>query len=119
MILRESPVATSRQTTETLALDHDTGAHIADLAAQGSTVDIVAYEDQDYHFYLLKVTSEGVEEQDEPLTDDYSLHYRSGSAVLKGYFFFRENITGDILLTPIALQWFMLPLYAISAVKFQ
>lgn len=92
-ILRESSVATTRQTTETLALDHDTAAHIADLAAKGSTVAIAAYEDQDYDFYLLKVTSEGVEELEEPLTDDYSCHYPSGSAVLKGHFFLRENIT--------------------------
>ena len=45
-----------------------------------------------YDFYLLKVTSEGVEELEEPLTDDYSCHCPRGSCVLKGHFYLRENI---------------------------
>ncbi|KAK3749031.1 hypothetical protein QZH41_006224 [Actinostola sp. cb2023] len=91
-IPREGATATTRQTTETSAVDHDTASHIADLAAQGSTVAIAAIEDPVYDFYLLKVTSEGVEELEEPLTDDYSCHYPKGSCVLKGHFYPRENI---------------------------
>ena len=88
---RESSTATTRQSSEVLAVDHDTAAHIADLAAKDSIVAIAAFEDPDFDFYLLKVTSEGVEELEEPLTDDYSSHYPRGSAVLKGHFFLREN----------------------------
>lgn len=66
--------------------------HIADLTTCGSTVAIAAYEDPIYDFYLLKVTSNGVEELEHPTTDDYSSHYQTGSAVLKGHFFLRENI---------------------------
>ncbi|KAK3741501.1 hypothetical protein QZH41_002971 [Actinostola sp. cb2023] len=62
------------------------------LAAQGSTVAMAAFEDPVYDFYLLKVTSEGVEELEEPLTNDYSCHYPRGSCVLKGHFYLRENI---------------------------
>ena len=73
-------------------MDNDTTSHITDLAAKGSTVAIAAFEDPIYDFYLLKVTSDGVEELEEPVTDDYSCHYPSGSAVLKGQFFLRENL---------------------------
>ena len=41
---------------------------MADLAAKGSTVAIAAFEDPAYDFYLLKVTSNGVEELEEPMT---------------------------------------------------
>lgn len=67
-------------------------ARMADLAAKGSTVAIAAFEDPAYDFYPLKVTSNGVEELEEPMTDDYSCQYRSGSVVLKGHFFLRENL---------------------------
>ena len=67
-------------------------AHMADLAAKGSTVAIAAFDDPAYDFYLLKVTSNGVEELEEPMTDDYSCQYPSGSAFLKGHFFLRENL---------------------------
>ena len=94
-ISRDALTATTRQSTETAlnAIEHDTGAYIADLSAQGSTVAIAAFEDPDYDLYLLKVTSESVEELEEPLTDDYSFHYLRGSAVPKQHFFLRENIT--------------------------
>ena len=65
---------------------------MADLAAKGNTVAIATFEDLVYDFYLLKVTSDGVEELEEPLTDGYSCHYPGGSAVLKGHFFLRENL---------------------------
>ena len=64
---------------------------MADLAAKGSTVAIAAFEDPTYDFYLLKVASNGVEELEEPMTDDYSCQYPNGSAVLKGHFL-RENL---------------------------
>ena len=53
---------------------------------------IAAFEDPAYDFFFLKVTSDGVEELEKPPTDDYHCHYPSGSAVLKGHFFLRENL---------------------------
>ena len=91
-ITREGSTATTRHSSNVSALDHDTAVHIADLAADGSTVAVAAFEDPVYDFYLLKVTSKGVEELEEPLTDDYSCHYPRCSAVLKGHFFLRENV---------------------------
>ena len=44
------------------------------------------------NFQLLKVTSKGVEELEEPLTNDYSCHYPRGSDVLKEDFCLRENV---------------------------
>lgn len=41
---------------------------------------------------MLKVIFEGVEELEEFFTDEYFCYYFSGSVVLKGYFFLRENI---------------------------
>lgn len=91
-IKREASPAITRQSTATSALDNDTSSYIADLAARGSTVAIAAFEDPAYDFFLLKVTSDDVEELEKPLTDDYHCHYPSGSAVLKGHFFLRENL---------------------------
>ena len=91
-IKREASPATTRQSTATSALDNDTMAHMADLAAKGSTVAIAAFEDPAYDFYPLKVTSNGMEELEEPMTDDYSCQYPSGSVVLKGHFSLRENL---------------------------
>lgn len=51
--------------------------HIADLASQGSTVAITALCDPVYNFYLLKVTSHGVEELGEDFTDDYLINERA------------------------------------------
>lgn len=65
---------------------------MADLAAKGGTVAIAAFEDPDYDFYLLKMTLDGMEELEEPLTDDCSCHYPSGSAVRKGHSFLTENL---------------------------
>ena len=50
-IKREASPATTRQSTATSALDNDTMAHMADLAAKGSTVAIAAFEDPAYDFY--------------------------------------------------------------------
>ena len=44
-IKREASPATTRQSTATSALDNDTMAHMADLAAKGSTVAIAAFDD--------------------------------------------------------------------------
>ena len=91
-IKREASPATTRQSTATSALDNDTMAHMADLAAKGSTVAIAAFEDPAYDFHHLKVTSSGVEELEELMTDDHSCQYPSGSAFLEGHFFLAENL---------------------------
>ena len=91
-VVQEATAATTRQESEIPILDHDTASHIADLATQGSTVAIAALDDPVYDFYLLKVTSDGVEELGEDFTDDYLSHYCEGSEVLKGHFYLHDNI---------------------------
>ncbi|XP_022801267.1 uncharacterized protein LOC111338965 [Stylophora pistillata] len=91
-LAREGDLATTRQATEAPILDHDTASYIADLASKGSTVAIAAEDDPVYDFYLLQVTSDGVEELDSNVTDDYQCHYYRGDRVLKGHFYIRENI---------------------------
>jgi len=95
-IPREGSTATTRQTAED-TIDLVTAVHIADLAASGSTVAIASQEDPVYmsglsDFYLSKVTSKGVEELAQPTTNDYLIHYPTGSDVFKGHFFLRKNI---------------------------
>ena len=82
----------TRQATETSILDHDTATHIADLAVNGTTVAIAAADDPVYDFYLLKVTSEGVEELEDNFTVDYECTAFRGLQVLKGNFYLRDNI---------------------------
>ena len=90
---RESFVATTRQVVvDSEANLLDTAVRIADLAASGSVVAIAAADDPDYEYYLMKVTSEGVVELNEPTTDDYGSTFPMGSPGLKGHFFVRENI---------------------------
>ena len=45
-----------------------------------------------YDFYLLRVSSDGVEELDETIMDDYGSQYYAGHQVLRGHFYLRENI---------------------------
>ena len=90
-ICRDGSVAPTRQETETPALDHDTTAHIADLAVKGSTV-AIADDDPMYDFFCLKVTSEGVEELDSNYMDDHNFTAMRGQQVLKGNFYLRHNI---------------------------
>ena len=52
-----------------------------------------------YDFYLLKLTSEGVEELDENYTDDYEFTALRGTQVLKGHFYLGDNIH-DMTFTP-------------------
>ena len=91
-LAREGDVATTRQAAETPVLDQDTASYIADLANKSSTVAIAAEDDPVYDFYLLKIISAGVEEQDSDMTDDYQCHYQQGDRVLRGQFYLRENI---------------------------
>lgn len=91
-LARGGDVATTKQAGEAPVLDQDTASYIADLSNKDSTVAIAAEEDPVYDFYLLKVTSDGVEELDSDVTDDYQCHYQQGDRVLKGHFFIRENI---------------------------
>ena len=51
---------------------------IADMATKGSTVAVAAADDPDYDYYLLKVTSYGVVELDEAMTDDYGSSFPKG-----------------------------------------
>lgn len=53
------------------AIPLDTAVRVADLAAKDSMVAIAAADNPDYDYYLMKVTSDGVVELDEPTTDDY------------------------------------------------
>ena len=59
---------------------------------KGSTIAIAVVDDPVYDFYLLKVTSDGVQELDDDFTDDYASHYYKGSEVLKGHFYLHDNI---------------------------
>lgn len=52
---------------------------------------IAADDNLMYHSYLLKVTSEGVEELDNNYTDDYHTVSR-GEQVIRGNFYLRDNI---------------------------
>ena len=88
---REPDGATTRQDAEQSALNHDSASHIADLGTKGSTVAIAA-DDTMYDFYLLRVSSDGVEELDETIIDDYGSQYYAGHQVLRGHFYLRENI---------------------------
>ena len=88
---REPDGATTRQDAEQSALNHDSASHIADLATKGSTVAIAA-DDPMYDFYLLRVSSDGVEELDETIMDDYGSQYYAGHQVLRVHFYLRENI---------------------------
>ena len=92
LVSRDGSVATTRQTTQEFGLDQGTASHIADLAVKGSTVAIAADDDPMYDFYLLKLTSEGVEELDENYTDDYEFTALRGTQVLKGQFYLQDNI---------------------------
>lgn len=69
-LAREGDVATTREATEAPILDLDTASCIADLVNKGSTVAIAAEDDPVYDFYLFQITSSGVEELENDLTDD-------------------------------------------------
>ena len=76
---RESSVARTRQAVEeTEANLLDTAVRVADLAAKDSVVAIAAANDPDYDYYLMKVTSDGLVELDEPTTDDYGCTFPGG-----------------------------------------
>lgn len=92
---RESSVATTREPAEeTEATLGDITVRIADLAAKGSVVAIAAAaaDDPDFQYYLLKVTSNGLEALEEATTDDYGCTFPRGSAGLRGNFFIKDNI---------------------------
>ena len=90
---RESSVATTTQAVEEMeAIPLDTAVRVADLAAKDSVVAIAAANDADYDYYLMKVTSDGVVELDDPTTDDYGCTFPRGFLGLEGYSFVRDNI---------------------------
>lgn len=74
------------------AIPLDTAVRVADLAAKDSVVAIAAANDADYDYYLMKVTSDGVVELDDPTTDDYGCTFPRGFLGLEGYSFVRDNI---------------------------
>lgn len=92
-LTRESYAATTRQSAaESDAMLGDTAVRIADLASKDSVVVIAAAEDAAYEYYLLKVTSDGITELEEDVTDDYGSSFQKNTPVLKGHFFVRENL---------------------------
>lgn len=92
-ISREPSTAVTRQATEEAnILPQDTSIRLADLAGKGSIVAVAAEDDPSYDYYLLKITSDGVEELTAPFTDDYGLTFGPGFHILKGHFFIRENL---------------------------
>ena len=92
-IERDSTVATTRQAVDTMeATLGETAVKIADTATKDSIVAVAAGDDPDYEYYLLKVTSDGLLELDEAVTDDYGCSFPRGSVVLKGDFFNKDNL---------------------------
>ena len=86
---KKSSVARTRQAVEETEANLDTAVRVADLAAKDSVVAIAAATDPDYDYYLMKVTSDGLVELDEPTTEDYGCTFPRGSF---GLFFLRDNI---------------------------
>ena len=62
-------------------------ATINNAQVKGYHCTIAADDDPMYDFYLLKLTSEGVEELDENYTDDYEFTALRGTRGLKGHFY--------------------------------
>ena len=91
-IERERSSAITRNAEENAQVTTDTAVKIADLSEEGSVVAVAADADSSYDYYLLKVTSDGVVELLEDVTDDYGSVYTTGQEVLKGNFFLRDNL---------------------------
>ena len=92
-IAREPSTAVTRQASEEASiLPRDTSIRLADLAGKDSIVAVAAEDDPSYDYYLLKITSDGVEELTAPFTDDYGLTFGPGFHILKGHFLIRENL---------------------------
>ena len=89
---RDCSIATTWQATQEFALDQGTASHMADSAVKGSTIAIAAADDLMNDFYLLKVTSKGVEELDHDYTNNYESTAIRGTQVLKRHFTLRDNI---------------------------
>ena len=77
---------------EAVVTARDTSIRLADLAGKDSIVAVAAEDDPSYDYYLLKITSDGVEELTAPFTDDYGLTFGPGFHILKGHFLIRENL---------------------------
>ena len=91
-ICRDGSVATTRQAVQEPILDRDTASPIADLVSKGSTVAVAADDDPMYDFYLLKVTSKGIEELESDYIDDYQSTALRGEEVIKGNYYLSDNI---------------------------
>ena len=65
---------------------------IAEMATTDSVVALAAEGDPNYDYYLLKVTSDGIQNLKNIETDNYSTTVAAASKVLRGYFFVRENL---------------------------
>ena len=65
---------------------------IAEMARTDSVVALAAVCDPNYDCYLLKVTSDGIQNLENIETDNYGTTMPSGSKVLRGHFFVRENL---------------------------
>ena len=65
---------------------------IAEMATTDSVVALAAEADPNYDYYLLKVTSDGIQNLKNIETDNYGTTMAAGSKVLRGCFFVRENL---------------------------
>ena len=66
---------------------------IAEIATTDSVVALAAEGDPNYYYYLLKVTSDGIQNLENIETDNYGTTMAAESKVLRGYFFVREKLT--------------------------
>ena len=64
---------------------------VADLATKDSVV-VVAADDPQYDYYLLKVISNGIETLEHDTVDDYGSSFVEGQNIVRGHFFLRENL---------------------------
>lgn len=65
----------------------------SDLVQEGSNIIIAADDDIRNDFYVMNVTSSGVETLENDETDDYGITFKQGSEVFKGNFFELTNAT--------------------------
>lgn len=70
----------------------DIVVRVVDFVVKDSVVVIVAVDNFDYDYYLMKVISDGVVELDEFIIDDYGCIFFRGFFGFEGYFFVRDNI---------------------------
>lgn len=86
---REAGGTTTRATN--VEQDLDMALEMADLVARDSVVAIAA-DNSVYDYFLVKVTSNGVQILNDQTNGDYGSSFNKGSRVLYGNFFVRESL---------------------------